>query len=128
MAARVSFHQDLEPPREERFLKGTEPVFPVRLDTNYQKPRIVYPAPDTLISLDPEIPEDIPAGPFPVSAFHPPLRVGAERTEDRQPRPLVFMETGAGKICFVSGGPGKSSRGFGGVSGEVGRPAGRARV
>jgi penicillin-binding protein 1C len=64
LAARVSFHQDLEPPREERFLKGTDPVFPVRLDTNYQKPRIVYPVPDTLISLDPEIPEDLQRVPF----------------------------------------------------------------
>ena len=35
LAARVSFHQDLEPAREEHFLKGTEPVFPVRLDNHY---------------------------------------------------------------------------------------------
>jgi penicillin-binding protein 1C len=64
MAARVSFHQDLEPPREERFLKGTEPISPVRLNTNYQKPRIIYPVPETLISLDPEIPEDLQRVPF----------------------------------------------------------------
>jgi penicillin-binding protein 1C len=64
MTARISFHQDLEPSREERFLKGTEPVFPVRLNSTYRKPRIIYPAPDTLISLDPEIPEDLQRVPF----------------------------------------------------------------
>jgi penicillin-binding protein 1C len=69
LQARVSFHQDLESPREELFLKGTEPAFPVRLDTTYQKHRIVYPAPETLISLDPEIPEDLQRVPF---RFQPP--------------------------------------------------------
>ena len=116
-AARVSYHQDLEPPREERFLKGSEPVFPVRLDTNYQKPRIVYPAPETLISLDPEIPEDLQRVPF---QFQPPthsVRVGDKRPEDRERRPAVFMETGAGQICIIPGGPGKPSGRFRGVCG-----------
>jgi penicillin-binding protein 1C len=65
---RVSFHQGLEPAREEHFLKGTEPVFPVRPDDHYRKPRITYPTTETLISLDPEIPEDLQRVPF---QFHP---------------------------------------------------------
>jgi penicillin-binding protein 1C len=62
--AKVSFYQDLEPPRQECFLQGTEPVVQVRAAGSYQKPRIIYPAPETLISIDPEIPEDSQRVPF----------------------------------------------------------------
>ncbi|MFH0786828.1 MAG: penicillin-binding protein 1C [Pseudomonadota bacterium] len=62
--AKVSFHQDLEPSRQEYFLRGSEPVFQVRADTHYQKPRIIYPAHETLISMDPEIPETLQRVPF----------------------------------------------------------------
>lgn len=79
--ARVSFHQDLEPPREERFLEGTEPVFPVRRDTRYQKPRIIYPAAETLIHIDPEIPEELQRVPF---QFQPPDSVYEWVLNDRK--------------------------------------------
>ena len=62
--AQVSFHQDLEPTRPECFIKGTEPPPPVRPNLRHQKTRIIYPPPETLISLDPEIPEDRQRVPF----------------------------------------------------------------
>jgi penicillin-binding protein 1C len=62
--AEVSFDQDREPKRQECFLKGTEPVTRVRRNAGFQKPHIIYPVQDTLISLDPEIPEDRQRVPF----------------------------------------------------------------
>jgi penicillin-binding protein 1C len=67
--AKVAFQQDLEPGREEVFLKGTEPATTVRFHTAYQKPHISYPVQETLIRLDPEIPEDLQRVPF---QFQPP--------------------------------------------------------
>lgn len=48
---------------EEYFLRGSEPVAPVRVSA-YQKPRITYPADEMLIAIDPEIPEDSQFVPF----------------------------------------------------------------
>jgi penicillin-binding protein 1C len=62
--AEVSFEQDREPKRMECFLRGSEPVTQVRRNAGYQKPHILYPVQDTLISLDPEIPEDLQRVPF----------------------------------------------------------------
>jgi penicillin-binding protein 1C len=67
--AKIAFHQDIEPAREEWFLKGTEPVSHVLLSTSSQEPRIIYPVQGTLISIDPEIPEDLQRVPF---QFQPP--------------------------------------------------------
>ena len=68
--AKASFHQDMEASRRECFLKGTEPVSQLRLNTFYQKPHILYPANEALISIDPEIPEDLQRVPF---HFQPPI-------------------------------------------------------
>ncbi len=57
--ARVRFEGDIEPPREEFFLEGTEPVAAVRVQSAHEKPRIVYPPEGTLITIDPEIPETL---------------------------------------------------------------------
>ena len=62
--AEVSFEQDRETRRLECFLRGTEPVTQVRRSAAHQKAQIVYPVADTLISLDPEIPEDLQRVPF----------------------------------------------------------------
>jgi penicillin-binding protein 1C len=102
---RVSFHQDLEPPREDLFLKGTEPVSPVRPDTNYQKPRIIYPAPDTLISLDPEIPEDLQRVLF---QFQPPTHphewvLNDRKTGSADPLFLWRPERGKFVLSIVDG-------------------------
>ncbi|MCX5814999.1 MAG: penicillin-binding protein 1C [Proteobacteria bacterium] len=62
--ATLSYHHDIEPSRQEYFLKDTEPRYPVRINTLHQKPGIVYPADETLVALDPEIPEELQRVPF----------------------------------------------------------------
>ncbi|HNT44687.1 MAG TPA: hypothetical protein PKN85_09500, partial [Syntrophorhabdaceae bacterium] len=57
--ARVRFEGDIEPPREEFFLEGTEPMEVVRVQSAHEKPRIVYPPEGTLITIDPDIPEKL---------------------------------------------------------------------
>jgi penicillin-binding protein 1C len=56
-AARVRFEADIEAPREEFFIEGTEPAQVVRVQVAHEKPRIVYPPEGTLITIDPDIPE-----------------------------------------------------------------------
>ncbi len=68
---RVNFHQEVEPPRKEYFIGGTEPVFQVRAGSPFQKPRIISPVDEMLIQIDPEIPEDLQRVPF---QFRPPDR------------------------------------------------------
>lgn len=60
--AKITFDRD-DRVREEYFLKGTEPVSPVRISA-YQKPRITYPVDEMLIAIDPEIPENSQFVPF----------------------------------------------------------------
>ncbi|MBI5584688.1 MAG: penicillin-binding protein 1C [Deltaproteobacteria bacterium] len=55
--AEVSFQPELEPRRADWFIQGRQPVAPVRRDTLHERPRIVYPPPETQFRLDPEIPE-----------------------------------------------------------------------
>ncbi|MFA5354644.1 MAG: penicillin-binding protein 1C, partial [Thermodesulfovibrionales bacterium] len=57
----VVFSEGIEPEREEWFLKGTEPERIVQAESVHTKPRIAYPVEGTVISLDPEIPEDLQA-------------------------------------------------------------------
>lgn len=56
VTARVTFEKNVEPPREELFVAGTEPVARVRTDTAHSQARIVYPQEGTLITIDPDIP------------------------------------------------------------------------
>ncbi|MBI2875628.1 MAG: penicillin-binding protein 1C [Candidatus Tectomicrobia bacterium] len=52
---RVTFPREVEPARMEWFLPGTEPLEPMqRLSVGH--PRILVPAPETVIALDPDIP------------------------------------------------------------------------
>ncbi len=51
----LSFAQNLEAPREEWFLHGTEPPASIPIAAVFA-PRIVSPAPDSLLALDPDIP------------------------------------------------------------------------
>jgi penicillin-binding protein 1C len=62
--SKISFGKHIEPDREEWFINGTEPVDAVKRDTLHAKPRIVYPVDETLIVLDPEIPDDLQRVPF----------------------------------------------------------------
>ncbi len=56
---KVSFHHGMETSREDCFIKGTEPVVEVRMNTSQQKPQIVYPTDEMFISIDPEIPDEL---------------------------------------------------------------------
>jgi penicillin-binding protein 1C len=64
ISAQVSFHHDMELPRKEFFLEGTDPLSQIRMGSPFQKPRIISPTDETLISIDPEIPEDLQRVPF----------------------------------------------------------------
>jgi len=54
-ASTVEFPGAVEPPRTEWFIAGTEPHLPI-VPLNNQNPRILSPAADTIIALDPDIP------------------------------------------------------------------------
>ncbi len=54
--AKIRFEKDMEPPREEFFLEGTQPVTTVMAQRSHQRARIVYPQEGTLITIDPDIP------------------------------------------------------------------------
>jgi len=57
VARRISFPDGLEPERTEWFLAGTEPVLPLQEWAVDLSPRIAYPAPGTIVAIDPDIPE-----------------------------------------------------------------------
>ena len=56
---RVDFERNVETPREELFLAGTEPLLRIRANTVYEEARIVYPQEGTLITVDPDIPASL---------------------------------------------------------------------
>ena len=64
IAKEVSFENGFEPTRKEYFLAGTEPAMTVSAEKTYQRPRIVYPQDETLITVDPDIPDDFQRVPF----------------------------------------------------------------
>jgi penicillin-binding protein 1C len=64
IVARVAFHPEVEPPREDFFMEGTEPGSSVQAGSPFQKPRITSPTDEMLIHLDPEIPEELQRVPF----------------------------------------------------------------
>ncbi|MBA4390931.1 MAG: penicillin-binding protein 1C [Syntrophus sp. (in: bacteria)] len=64
VSAKVIYQQNIEPSREEWFIRGTESIVTVKRNTLHAKPRITYPADETLISIDPEIPDDLQRVPF----------------------------------------------------------------
>jgi penicillin-binding protein 1C len=64
LSAQLTFQDSIEPQRAEWFIKGTEPVTMVTLNTIHAKPRITYPTQETLIAIDPEIPESQQRVPF----------------------------------------------------------------
>jgi penicillin-binding protein 1C len=53
--SRVEFPSSIEPPRNELFLAGTEPDAAIRLDSS--RPRIVSPADGSIVTFDPDFPE-----------------------------------------------------------------------
>src|SRR3970040_1183993 len=57
VARRISFPEGMEPERTEWFLQGTEPALPILERAMDFSPHIAYPAPGTIVALDPDIPE-----------------------------------------------------------------------
>ncbi|NPV04965.1 MAG: penicillin-binding protein 1C [Syntrophaceae bacterium] len=55
----VSFRDNLEPPRTEWFIEGTEPPGEIAADKRHAVARILYPQPATIITLDPDIPAEL---------------------------------------------------------------------
>jgi penicillin-binding protein 1C len=55
----VSFLGNLEPPRQEWFVAGTEPDDLIIRERQHEIVRIVYPQPATIITLDPDIPAEL---------------------------------------------------------------------
>jgi penicillin-binding protein 1C len=45
--------------REEFFVTGTEPISMVRPDTDHRRASIIYPSNDSLIAIDPDIPDEL---------------------------------------------------------------------
>jgi penicillin-binding protein 1C len=64
LSAQLDFQNFIEPQREEWFIEGTEPVTTVVLNAVHAKPRITYPTQETLIAIDPEIPDGLQRVPF----------------------------------------------------------------
>lgn len=64
VSVKVIYQQNIEPSREEWFIRGTESIVTVKRNTLHAKPRITYPADETLISIDLEIPDDLQRVPF----------------------------------------------------------------
>lgn len=64
VSTQLTFQDAIEPQRDEWFIEGTEPVTSVELSTVHAKPRIIYPTQETLIAIDPEIPDSLQRVPF----------------------------------------------------------------
>ena len=64
VSTQLTFQESIEPQRVEWFITGTEPVTAVALNTVHAKPRITYPTQETLIAIDPEIPDGLQRVPF----------------------------------------------------------------
>jgi len=58
VAKTVRFNDGVEAERQEWFLKGSEPETAVALNTTHEKPSITYPARGSIITIDPDIPEE----------------------------------------------------------------------
>lgn len=59
VAKPVTFLGNMEPPRTEWFIAGTEPQEAIARETRHEITRIVYPQPATIITLDPDIPSEL---------------------------------------------------------------------
>jgi penicillin-binding protein 1C len=59
VARPVRFRDNLEPPRVEWFIEGTEPLEEIAVERRHAVARIVYPQPATIITLDPDIPAEL---------------------------------------------------------------------
>ena len=58
LAKTVTFKNGVEQERQEWFVKGSEPETAVTLNIRHGKPSIIYPVGGSIITLDPDIPEE----------------------------------------------------------------------
>ncbi|MBF0345324.1 MAG: penicillin-binding protein 1C [Nitrospirae bacterium] len=58
VSMRVSFDNNVDSDRTEWFIRETETPYVVSLSPEKEQPRIVYPVEGTIISIDPDIPQD----------------------------------------------------------------------
>lgn len=65
--------------KKEWFIAGTEQET-VRINVAVVQPKILYPAPDTIIAIDPDIPEDLQKVFFEASSADPSLRLMLDKT------------------------------------------------
>jgi len=88
--ARVAFAGDVEPPRRDWFLRGTEPMT-VAAAATAQHARIVAPVTGTVIAIDPEIPRDRQRVAFEADGAEPGLRFILDDVEiGLAPGPLLW--------------------------------------
>jgi len=88
--ARVAFAGDVEPPRRDWFLRGTEPMTVAAAATAHHA-RIVAPVTGTVIAIDPEIPRDHQRVAFEAHTAEPGLRFVLDDVEiGRAPGPLLW--------------------------------------
>ncbi|OPX95513.1 MAG: Penicillin-binding protein 2D [Syntrophorhabdus sp. PtaB.Bin006] len=104
VSTHVRFQGGMESSREEWFIEGTEPVSVVKLDGVHAKPRIIYPVNESIISIDPEIPEDAQRVPF---LFEPEIQRFEWTLNDQKigadgPRHLWKPERGTYVLGIVS--------------------------
>ncbi len=98
--AKVSFEKDFEPPREEYFLEGTQPVLTVKAERTHQKPRIVYPRDETLITIDPDIPDALQRVPLRFEPEKKRLRWVLNDTDTGVDRHLFLWKPQRGKYVL----------------------------
>ena len=55
----ISYQPAVEPPRTEWFLAGTESTVIALVPSPQREPKILYPAPSTIIAIDPDIPDAV---------------------------------------------------------------------
>ena len=55
----ISYQPAVEPPRSEWFLAGTESPVIALVPSPQREPKILYPAPSTIIAIDPDIPDEV---------------------------------------------------------------------
>jgi penicillin-binding protein 1C len=58
VAKKVQFADGIEPDRQEWFIAGSEPETAVARNARHEKPAITYPVRGSIITIDPDIPED----------------------------------------------------------------------
>jgi penicillin-binding protein 1C len=66
----VAFNPEVEPPRSEWFVRGTETASVELLAPAQRQPKIVYPVDSSLIALDPDIPEKLQRVRFQAQGAH----------------------------------------------------------